>query len=350
MASSLPDSVPRRPVWKPGVRRLWRAGSTLQLESPSGDPTVLSGVDDDTLHFLDSLDGHAPVDALVSAASLDAESATHLLDRLAGCGLLDDAATASRPLRDLTITRRQLLAVELNAQAADAGAPGTGIKAFQSVRSASVTVHGAGRLGASIAMLLDASGVSGLQVNDDAIVDVSDVSPGGHRLVDVGRPRSMALRDRLSCAVRRRKRQVDVVVLAGEDSAARRTLAERLCAESVTHLHVTTQTGIATVGPLVVPGYTACHGCVDQHRADRDPGYPMVLAQRVGTCDPPATSVAVAVGAAVAVAQTVRHLGGLPSAAVDGVLTVHAGEGRLRRRSYPRHAACGCAWHEVAAS
>jgi hypothetical protein len=37
--------------------------------------------------------------------------------------------------------------------------------------------------------------------------------------------------------------------------------------------------GTGVVGPLVLPGGTACAGCLELGRADRDPGRPRLLAQ-----------------------------------------------------------------------
>ena len=45
------------------------------------------------------------------------------------------------------------------------------------------------------------------------------------------------------------------------------------------HLPVTILEGGGVVGPLVVPGATPCLGCVEQHHTDRDPDWPVLLAQ-----------------------------------------------------------------------
>ena len=64
-------------------------------------------------------------------------------------------------------------------------------------------------------------------------------------------------------------------------------------------------TGSGVVGPLVLPGRTACLGCLDLHRGARAPGWPTVAAQltgRRGRADPAATAATAALGVAQALA------------------------------------------------
>src|SRR6202042_974828 len=63
-----------------------------------------------------------------------------------------------------------------------------------------------------------------------------------------------------------------LLVLAGPlpDPAAR--------LPDVPHLAVCAREAIGMVGPLVRPGVSACLRCLDLARADRDPGWPLILA------------------------------------------------------------------------
>lgn len=47
------------------------------------------------------------------------------------------------------------------------------------------------------------------------------------------------------------------------------------------HLQVRMRDGVGIVGPLVLPRLTSCLSCIDLHRADRDPEWPIVSAQLV---------------------------------------------------------------------
>nr|EIF92377.1 UBA/THIF-type NAD/FAD binding protein [Streptomyces tsukubensis NRRL18488] len=47
----------------------------------------------------------------------------------------------------------------------------------------------------------------------------------------------------------------------------------------VPHLYAGVVEATGVVGPLVLPGGTACAGCLELGRTDRDPGWPRLLAQ-----------------------------------------------------------------------
>src|SRR5258707_1238542 len=55
-----------------------------------------------------------------------------------------------------------------------------------------------------------------------------------------------------------------------------------LVAGAVAHLTAAASEAIGVVGPLVIPGRTACLSCVDLARSDRDPAWPLILAQASG--------------------------------------------------------------------
>ncbi len=50
-------------------------------------------------------------------------------------------------------------------------------------------------------------------------------------------------------------------------------------ARGIPHLPIATENGAATLGPLVLPGVSACLGCLDLVRADVDPGWAAVAAR-----------------------------------------------------------------------
>jgi hypothetical protein len=71
------------------------------------------------------------------------------------------------------------------------------------------------------------------------------------------------------------------VILVGHHLVDPRRAAH-LVASDVTHLPVELSGDRVSVGPLVVPGSTACLACVHAHRRDADPAWPQVAAQLVG--------------------------------------------------------------------
>ena len=133
-----------------------------------------------------------------------------------------------------------------------------------------------------------------------------------------------------------------LVVLA-VDGEVRRRDVDAWVGAGVPHLLVWTRAGVPRVGPLVVPGVTACLRCLDAHDAEDDPRWPLLLEQAADQPAAPADPVLAALAVAWA-ARDVRTLarGGRPStwSAVVGV----DGDGAPSRRSLRRHPCCGCAW------
>ena len=117
----------------------------------------------------------------------------------------------------------------------------------------------------------------------------------------------------------------------------------------IPHLYVGVVEHLGVVGPLVLPGASACGGCVALARTDRDACWPQLLAQlaaegpgrpRAPACD---SAVAAAV-AGLAGLHTLLHLTGERPPSVDGWCEVSAADGMVRRLRLPPHADCGCFW------
>jgi bacteriocin biosynthesis cyclodehydratase domain-containing protein len=112
------------------------------------------------------------------------------------------------------------------------------------------------------------------------------------------------------------------------------------------HLAVLATEAIGVVGPLVRPGSTACLRCLDLARAERDPAWPLVLAQVAGRdadpsgCDPILEAAVAAQAAAVAVAVADRAA--LALGAVNGTLELVLPAWQWRRRSWSPHPRCSC--------
>jgi len=98
----------------------------------------------------------------------------------------------------------------------------------------------------------------------------------------------------------------------------------------------------------VLPGVTACLRCLDLHRTDRDPAWPVIAAQLasagrgsgVDACDIGLATL----GASVCALQVLAFVDGGEPATHDGTLEVALPDWRIRRRSWGPHPACGCRW------
>jgi hypothetical protein len=135
----------------------------------------------------------------------------------------------------------------------------------------------------------------------------------------------------------------DLLVLTGPQHPE---LPAALVSAGIPHLAVTAAEAIGTVGPLVLPGRSACLRCLDLARADRDPAWPMILAQVAGRApEPPAFDVTLAAAvAAQAAAQVLAYIdrANLPAAVANGTLELVLPGWQWQRRSWQPHARCGC--------
>ena len=339
-----------RPVLSPAARRLWRDPETLQLGHSSRRAAVLCGLDAPTRAALALLDGTRDRDQVLTAAAAAGcprERTVQLLDLLGGAGLLEDAGTSLGPLARLSRPERERLAADLAALALVRG--DGGLPATQHRADARVLVVGAGRVGAPLAGLLAAAGVGGVDVLDDGTTSPVDSGLGGPELGDVGRSRGQAARERLLAGAPSLTAgplaRPDLVVLA----PARSELlddARALVPRGTPHLLAEVRETTGVVGPLVLPGRTACLRCLDLTRTDLDPDWPalaaqLALASRVRpACDAP-LAVMVAAQAAMQVLALVD--GTVDPAAAGGTLELTLPDWRWRRRSWRLHPECGCA-------
>jgi bacteriocin biosynthesis cyclodehydratase domain-containing protein len=131
-------------------------------------------------------------------------------------------------------------------------------------------------------------------------------------------------------------------------------LQAELMRDQIPHLVVSASEAIGIVGPLVMPGRTACLRCLDLLRADHDPAWPLILAQLADrppgplACDAP---LAAAV-AAQATSQVLAVIDGAPSAVAvtNGTLELVLPGWQWRRRTWPPHPECSCGSHARATS
>ncbi len=339
-----------RPVLTSAARRLWRDPTTLQLGHGTSRAAVLSGVEPGVRAALALLDGTRDREQLLAAGpplGCPPDRMTVLLDLLRDTGLLEDAAEERSALSGLTPLERERLGADLGSWALVRG--DGGLPAARYRTSTRVLVVGAGRVGAALAGMLAAAGIGGVDILDDGITRPEDTGVGGLELADVGRSREEATRERL------RRNAPSVVGLAGSTADVvvlapcrpeQLEEARRAVPAGIPHLLAEVRGAVGVVGPLVLPGRSACLTCLDLTRTDLDPQWPAVAAQLASpsrsrpACDGP---LAVMVAAQAAQQVLVLVDGTADPAAVGGTLEIAIPDWRWRRRSWPQHSACGCA-------
>lgn len=207
---------------------------------------------------------------------------------------------------------------------------------------ATVGVCGLGRTGLLLARSLVACGMGTVVVDDELEVDAHDVGPGGYDLRDVGTSRRAAAARLLHghggrVGVGERTDLDVVVVVAGGPLDVTRTW--RLMGHGIPHVPVAWDGPAVTVGPLVIPGATACLRCVDLHRADDGRSPRRTASLRPGR-HAEETVLALAAAAAAARAATTLVDGGDVGIATSERFTLTRRTPEVER--WPPHPACGC--------
>jgi hypothetical protein len=291
---------------------MWRDGDTVQIGVDPRRAIAITGMRHaaDVIRLLDGSRDRAAVIAEAARRGVPAARTERVLTVLATAGALIDYP--AQLLRSVPVElRRRLLpvlaAASLGGLDSDGGAS---LLARRSVTT--VAVSGAGPVADSLADLLTRSGVATHRRESDD-----------------------------NCAA-------DLLVLVGHRSPDQTAQLLRL---TCPHLSVTASEGVGVVGPLVLPGSTACLRCLDLARAERDPAWPLVLAQLSGSgADPPACdpvlSAAVAAEAA-AIVLAFADGSALGRVAVNGTLELLSPGWQWRRRSWRPHPACCCGSSDV---
>ncbi|WP_149184304.1 TOMM precursor leader peptide-binding protein [Streptomyces sp. TRM49041] len=284
------------PMVKPALRRAWRDLQYVQFGVAPAHAVVVGPVDTTTGSLLGLLDGTRGVPLLreeARALGVPDGWLEALLDRLAEAGLLEDTAgdrAADAVRRDAGALDR--LRADVGSLSVVHRRPGGAIRRLAARGGMRVQVRGAGRVGASVAALLSAAGVGRVEVLDGGRVEPWDVAPGGVPAEAVGERRDVAARRlvRRSAPGGRAPREsvgpepgLSLVVVAPRDGLAAYApdpvTADAWLGTGTPHLFAGVVEATGVVGPLVLPGDTACARCVDLHRTDADPAWPRLLAQ-----------------------------------------------------------------------
>lgn len=296
-----------RPALRAGLLPLRRDDDTVQIGVDPRRAVAIAGLRDATsvISLLDGSRDRTEVVAEAGRCGVPAAVTERILTVLAAAGVLIDYP--AQLLRSVPADLRRRLRPVL-AAASLASQDGDGGARLIARRSATnVLVSGTGPVADSLADLLTRSGLA---------ARCGQPADGG---------------------------EVDLLVLVGHQSPGQTTELLRV---AYPQLSVTVSEGIGVVGPLVWPGSTACLRCLDLTRAERDPAWPLVLAQlSCRSVDPPACDpVLAAAVAAQAAAIVVAFADGAPpaQAAVNGTLELIAPGWQWRRRSWRPHPACCC--------
>jgi hypothetical protein len=333
------SSVDHGPRLAPATRLLWRTDRSVQLEL-GGRAVVVEGLAPEEIA---RLAGHPFASAAAATGPADPGGAVAALveagflwphrDDEADLRLNPPAARLQAELAALTVRHGEAAADVLHAR-----------------RDRAVAVLGDGRGGPQLAALLGAAGVGRVWLSDPSTVRLHQVAPGGVRPVDEGQSLATATARAITAAAPEADTTAlpmggrpDLVVLA-QDSPIDDERRDALHARGCPHLQLRLGPGFGVVGPLVVPGLTACLRCTDLHRLDRDPAWTSLAVQ---LAVPRRTTAACEVALAttvtgIAALQALSFLDGEDPATIDGTLELYLPAWQVRRRSWPAHPNCPC--------
>jgi bacteriocin biosynthesis cyclodehydratase domain-containing protein len=305
-----------RPALRPGLVPLWRDRDTIQIGVDPRRAAALTGVGAaaGVIELLDGSRDRAQVIAAATELGVPVDLTERMLTLLAAAGMLIDFPAAT--VRALPRELRQLLLPELAAASLARMDSDGGGQVLARRAAAIVQVAGDGPLPAAIAQVLTSSGVAA-------------------RPAPLGPARPPRERAALPAA--------ELVVLTRPHPPER---VVQLLRDGIPHLAVSADEAIGIVGPLVRPGATACLRCLDLARADRDPSWPLILAQLSRRRpDPPARDAVLTTAVTAQAAAQVLHFVDRPQLAgpaENATLELVQPGWQWRRRSWPPHPACIC--------
>lgn len=307
-----------RPALRAGLRPLWRDNETVQIGVDSRRALAISGARGaaDVIRLLDGSRSREEIVAEASRRGVPALVAERVLTLLTVAGVVIDFPAEA--LRSMPFELRLQLAPVLAAASLASEDADGGIRLLARRSATVIRIRGSGLIADLIVDLLTRSGVAA------SVADTEQ--PMGDRAPDL-------------------------TVLVGHRPPEQ---VADLMRERFAHLAVCASEAIGVVGPLVQPGRTACLRCLDLARAERDPAWPLILAQLPAsrmdtTASDPVLATAVA---AQATAQALAFAGRPEADAVtaNGTLELALPTWQWRRRTWPPRQDCTCGGWESATS
>ncbi len=340
-----------RPQILPGLPQLWRDTKTLQIGIDSRRAVVLTNVHRGIAEVVSKMDGQHNLVSLTNSAArhgYPAHEADELINMLLAAGVVTDASAVGKLPAKMGSETRRRLAPDLAALRLSQPSSGEPLLANRAHRC--VEIHARGRIGPVLAALLAASGVGHIAVIGQGNTHAADACIGGLLPEDEHRPYATAAADAVRRAApearvypRRPSRRVDMTVFTDfSDHYRATTLATTPTPRAMTSVFMREAT--AVIGPLLVPGRTPCLRCLDLHKSDNDPAWPVMAAQ-LATAPPTveASHTATAIAAAGLAAMQILTLfdGGEPDT-LGTALEIDHLSGHIRRRRWTKHPRCAC--------
>ncbi|HEU0239474.1 MAG TPA: hypothetical protein VFR11_09395 [Micromonosporaceae bacterium] len=375
----------------PGLCRLWRDETAIQLGADPSRAVIMELPDPAAARVLDLLDGSRTERTVLrdaKAAGVPAHVTTAMLAALRSANLVIGTDSLVPPSMPEGVRRRlvaEAAAIAMAARAPDipgliddtphitdgsphaadatsltaggavpgaTGAPKAATIPAEAMRrraATSVQITGASRLVVPIAAGLARAGVGHVDPALTGRVGVHDDTVGGLTPADTDRPRGTAASEAVLRAApftdtrALRVGGASFVVQIGQGVPAE-LAAFAYARKSLAHLLIEERDDTVLVGPLVPPGGSPCLRCLDLHRRDRDPAWPTLVAQLATSMDaaPTISTATTLIAVGVAVAQVLAYLDTDEAPTIGASIEVGP-PSTVRRRSWQAHPKCDCA-------
>lgn len=328
VTTAVEEGVPSYPRLRPSARVLAREDGRLVVTSALKSTVVLPDEDGRRLRLLELLDGRTRIDTIgvvLSTTQADAVRAIAELDRL---GLVEDAQAESPAGMDATYIERfdRQIALFSDLETADVNR----YDLQHRLQSAHVVLLGLGGLGSWCALSLAAAGIGRLTGIDSDRIELSNLNHQAfYGPADAGREKTevakealgrfdpaldfdtVSLRITSADSVAPHLGDADFVVTTVDEPPGRIGLWVEEACQRVGVAHITaglTPFGTLRVGPLVVPGKSACPFCGAGNE------FPRIVTPRRKV--PSDSQMPMFMGGAVAL-ETVKYLLGTPAPATQ---------------------------------
>lgn len=325
------DAVYGLPV---DIRVVQRDATTVQIGTEHPRRLLLRDAPARAVQVLAGLNGREPAGEVVARFDGDPLVWQAVLSGLARAGLLVPGGREDMPAPRLLGERLAL---------SHQHGPATADRLLRARADAVVVVDGVGAVAGTVSALLASAGVGHVHQQDAGRAAAGRGRPVAGPLGSRPAVNAAAWQAAPGVRVHRPAPQLppSVVVLA-DGALPDLGRAAALVTARIPHLAVWVTQARLVVGPLVLPGRTACLGCLERARTDADPGWPEVgRAMRDRPVPPAALQSHAAAG--LAAGQVLDLLDGLAQPdTVNGTLERSTGSPLVRRRSWQPHPDCGC--------
>lgn len=269
----------------PAIHLLNRDKENIQLGL---DPQTCMQLPEQFRKILEKCDGYSTVNELAQLGiqlGFDFDSTVHTLYLLTQRGLLIEQTPA---LQKLTSNQASHL---LDAQRSTQSDP----QRIAERTKARITIFGAGRTGATLALLLGNSGFANLRIIDPNLITAADLSPWGASRIDIGQRRDVLVhtllervhRQQLRTTRLKESRSKPNLIIFAPDPVAdipwlNPDLADLAIAADSPFLVIATCPANSLVSSVIIPGVAGCVRCFHQHQNDRDSVWPQLMSQLIG--------------------------------------------------------------------